>query len=32
MNGSENSNARILIGECYCRSVGFEVAANPPMR
>ncbi|MDD1532251.1 MULTISPECIES: GFA family protein [unclassified Bradyrhizobium] len=26
MTGSENSNARILIGECYCRTVRFEVA------
>lgn len=26
MTGSENSNARILIGECYCRAVRFEVA------
>ena len=26
MTGSENSNARILTGECYCRTVRFEVA------
>lgn len=26
MTGSKNSNARILIGECYCRAVRFEVA------
>ena len=26
MTGSENSNARILIGECCCRTVRFEVA------
>ncbi|MBJ7405759.1 MAG: GFA family protein [Bradyrhizobium sp.] len=26
MIGSKNSNARILIGECYCRAVRFEVA------
>ncbi|MBR0843725.1 GFA family protein [Bradyrhizobium liaoningense] len=26
MTGSQNSNARILIGECYCRTVRFEVA------
>ena len=26
MPGSENSNARILTGECYCRAVRFEVA------
>src|SRR3954464_10608957 len=26
MTGSENSNARILIGECYCRAVRYEVA------
>lgn len=26
MTGSEISNARILIGECYCRAVRFEVA------
>jgi hypothetical protein len=25
MVGSENSNARILTGECYCRAVRFEV-------
>ncbi|RZN00578.1 aldehyde-activating protein [Bradyrhizobium genosp. SA-3] len=26
MTASEKSNARILIGECYCRTVRFEVA------
>ena len=26
MTGSENSNARILTGECYCRAVRYEVA------
>ncbi|MGY4432526.1 hypothetical protein ACVWWO_005003 [Bradyrhizobium sp. F1.13.1] len=26
MTGSENSNARILVGECYCRAVRYEVA------
>ena len=26
MTGSETSNARMLIGECYCRAVRFEVA------
>jgi hypothetical protein len=26
MTGSENSNARIPIGECYCRAVRYEVA------
>jgi hypothetical protein len=26
MPGSENSNARILTGECYCRTVRYEVA------
>jgi hypothetical protein len=26
MTGSGNSNARILIGECYCRAVRYEVA------
>jgi hypothetical protein len=26
MAGSEESNARILIGECYCRAVRYEVA------
>ena len=26
MIGSENSNARILVGECCCRTVRFEVA------
>lgn len=26
MTGSEISSARILIGECYCRAVRFEVA------
>lgn len=26
MTGSEISDARILIGECYCRTVRFEVA------
>src|SRR3989442_14388754 len=25
MTGSENSNARILAGECYCRTVRYEV-------
>ena len=25
MTGSKNSNARILTGECYCRTVRFEV-------
>ena len=25
MTGSENSNARILTGECYCRAVRYEV-------
>jgi hypothetical protein len=26
MAGSTNSNARILVGECFCRAVGYEVA------
>lgn len=26
MTGSENANARILTGECYCRAVRYEVA------
>ncbi|MFK4490909.1 hypothetical protein ABIA45_005987 [Bradyrhizobium sp. USDA 336] len=26
MTESENSNARILVGECFCRAVRFEVA------
>ena len=26
MTGSENSNARILAGECFCRAVRYEVA------
>ena len=26
MTGSENSNARILAGECYCRAVRYAVA------
>jgi hypothetical protein len=25
MTGSENSNARILAGECFCRAVRYEV-------
>jgi hypothetical protein len=26
VTGSENSNARILVGECYCRAVRYAVA------